>query len=114
MGIPTVSSVMPRLASSAVCPSAVPPPWLPMAGMMNGRAPRSRRNPPMDARIAGRLAIRRLPAVMPIRLPVRSGQRSADRERRTSSPGSGEWALENCWRTRYILGSALLRSFWTA
>ena len=36
------SAVMPSLASVASWPSAVAPPWLPIAGTTNGAAPRSR------------------------------------------------------------------------
>ena len=39
---PIASSVMPSVSSIARCPSAVAPPWLPIAGTTNGSAPRSR------------------------------------------------------------------------
>ena len=40
MGAWTVCSVTPYEASTSIWPSAVAPPWLPMAGTMNGCAPR--------------------------------------------------------------------------
>ena len=40
IGQPQKSSVMPNDARRSVCPCAVPPPWLPIAGTMNGAAPR--------------------------------------------------------------------------
>ena len=40
---PTASAVTPRVASISIWPEAVPPPWLPMAGMTKGCAPAARR-----------------------------------------------------------------------
>ena len=40
---PMASSVMPSVSSIARCPSAVAPPWLPIAGTTNGSAPSSRK-----------------------------------------------------------------------
>src|SRR5262249_1046450 len=39
IGAPADSSVIPKVARISFCPSAVAPPWLPIAGKMNGRAP---------------------------------------------------------------------------
>ena len=39
-GSPPMRSVTPRCSSTSRCPSAVPPPWLPIAGMTKGTAPR--------------------------------------------------------------------------
>ena len=39
MGAPRVSGVCPRCLSTSICPAAVPPPWLPIAGRMTGVAP---------------------------------------------------------------------------
>ena len=36
---PVYSSVIPYDSTIARCPSAVPPPWLPIAGMITGLAP---------------------------------------------------------------------------
>ena len=36
IGAPTLASVTPRWASTPAWPSAVAPPWLPIAGTMNG------------------------------------------------------------------------------
>ena len=41
MGTPMLSSVTLYPASISSCPCAVAPAWLPIAGMMNGRAPHS-------------------------------------------------------------------------
>ena len=38
MGAPRVSGVCPRCLSTSICPAAVPPPWLPIAGRMTGVA----------------------------------------------------------------------------
>ena len=38
-GTPIDSDVIPQPASTSRCPSAVAPPWLPIAGTMNGSAP---------------------------------------------------------------------------
>ncbi len=42
MRAPTVASVMPRVSSTSTWPGAVPPPWLPIAGITKGRAPADR------------------------------------------------------------------------
>src|SRR4051812_3466928 len=42
IGAPTLASVTPSPASIATWPSAVAPAWLPIAGTMNGSAPRAR------------------------------------------------------------------------
>ena len=59
---PTDSSVMPSEWSIFSWPSAVAPPWLPIAGTTNGSAPRSR-SPPIAPRVSStRLLSPRLPA----------------------------------------------------
>ena len=58
---PALSSVTPRSASSATWPSAVAPPWLPMAGKMNGRIPRAANQPITAATMSGRWVMPREP-----------------------------------------------------
>jgi len=69
IGQPTVCSVTPSWARTLICPSAVAPPWLPMAGTMKGRAPRSRTSRAMARTSAGRSASPRLPTVSAMLMP---------------------------------------------
>ncbi len=66
---PTVSSVTPRPASTARCPAAVAPPWLPMQGTTKGSPPTSWTAATAAARTAGRSWIPLLPAVIATRAP---------------------------------------------
>ena len=66
------ASVMPYDSSSRRCPSAVPPPWLPMAGTTNGSAPRPSRCSTIARVIAAMLAMPRLPAVTATLCPGRT------------------------------------------
>src|SRR4051794_18887154 len=59
---PIASSVMPSSSSMPRCPSAVAPPWLPIAGTTNGSAPRSRRPSMVPRRTSTRPVSPRLPA----------------------------------------------------
>ena len=70
MGAPTVSSVMPMPASMSRWPSAVAPPWLPMAGNRKGSPPALRISEAMVFRTSGRPVMPRLPAVMATRSPA--------------------------------------------
>ena len=76
------SAVMPSLASVASWPSAVAPPWLPIAGTTNGAAPRSR-SPAMAPRSSSTCAVKpRLPAPTATVIPSSTAPASA---RTTSS-----------------------------
>lgn len=63
------SSVIPKPASISFCPSAVAPPWLPMAGTMNGSAPRRFTASTTALVMMSTLRIPRLPAVMAMIMP---------------------------------------------
>src|SRR5918995_4044107 len=64
IGAPTDSSVTPRLRRISTCPSAVAPPWLPMAGTMKGEAPASFKIWTSERRTLSIPATPRLPAVI--------------------------------------------------
>src|SRR5215213_6928813 len=69
IGAPTDSSVTPRLRRISTCPSAVAPPWLPIAGTRKGLAPASFRISTSERRMASIPAIPRLPAVIATSAP---------------------------------------------
>ena len=64
IGQPTDAALMPYDSSTCRWPSAVPPPWLPIAGTSSGSAPSERKCSTAARRIKAILAIPRLPAVM--------------------------------------------------
>ena len=66
---PTLSSVTPSFPSTARCPAAVAPPWLPMQGAMKGSPPAARTAATAARSTAGRSAMPLLPAVIPTRAP---------------------------------------------
>src|SRR5215207_897803 len=70
MGTPTDSSVTPRLRRISTCPSAVAPPWLPIAGTMKGFAPASFRIWTSERKISSIPEIPRLPAVIATSAPA--------------------------------------------
>jgi|GEM_PF-5037263 len=69
IGAPIASSVMPYSAMSSIWPSAVAPPWLPMAGTMKGFASSFFSSSMMVLMIRAMLDTPRLPAVIAIRCP---------------------------------------------
>ena len=69
IGAPIAASLMPKVSRISACPSAVAPPWLPMAGMMKGWACRSFTMSTSSFTITARLAICRLPTAITTRLP---------------------------------------------
>ena len=69
IGAPQDSSVTPRLSSISTCPSAVAPPWLPIAGTMKGSAPISLRTETSPRRIPSISATPLLPAVSATLMP---------------------------------------------
>ena len=86
---PTLSAVTPRSRSTARCPSAVAPPWLPMHGATKGSPPASRTAATAARRTAGRSAMPLLPAVIPTRAPrVTSVCRPTRRNPLATSPGT--------------------------
>ncbi len=73
---PTDSAVTPRCSSIARWPSAVAPPWLPIAGTTNGSAP-SERSPLIDPRSSStRRDSPRLPAPTATVMPGRTASAS--------------------------------------
>ena len=60
---PISASPIPRVSSSACCPSAVAPPWLPIAGTTKG-------DPLEAARIAGVFGVKRTPDLLPFCHPI--------------------------------------------
>ena len=72
IGQPALLSVTPSPASSAFWPSAVAPPWLPMAGTTKGSAPQARTRAAMAATRTGSSAMPRLPTLRATRMPGRT------------------------------------------
>ena len=72
MGAPTDSSETPSDSSIIRCPSLVPPPWLPIAGKMNGSAPYERSRATAVRTISGSWSIPRLPTATATRSPLRA------------------------------------------
>ncbi len=69
IGAPQNSSVTPKDSRISTCPSAVAPPWLPIAGTIKGSAPISLRVATMERRISCISAIPLLPAVSATLMP---------------------------------------------
>ena len=69
IGAPTSRSVTPYPASTSRWPSAVAPPWLPMAGTITGSAPRARSHRTSVAAISPMRSTPRLPMAKATRLP---------------------------------------------
>ena len=69
MGTPIVSSVIPKLERIIRCPSAVEPPWLPIAGIIKGLHPSSFGKSHTVLIVNAMLATPRLPAVTAIDIP---------------------------------------------
>ena len=69
IGAPQSSSVMPRDSRISTCPSAVAPPWLPIAGTIKGSASISFRISTRERRIPSIWAMPRLPAVSATLMP---------------------------------------------
>ncbi len=93
---PVVSGVKPMPSSICRCPSAVAPPWLPMAGMITAEAPFDFTQSASVRTISGIFAMPRLPTVIPIRCPgltvsANSGSASCSlmRPATSSSRGAG-------------------------
>ena len=108
IGHPHDSSVMPNVASIPTCPSAVPPPWLPIAGTMTGSAPRPRTCSTVARTATAMFAMPLLPAVIATRCPgctrvPRSSDASASSTLAATSATSGpltDWrAKKNEGRT---------------
>ena len=100
-----LSSVTPYPASTSTWPSAVAPPWLPIAGRTNGSPPRSRTASPAARRIRAMLATPRLPAVIPTRIPgLIPATRARTWARVSPAMSSSTGASKRC-RTRTIRGS---------
>ena len=106
IGQPTSASVMPYDSTTRRCPSAVPPPWLPIAGTMNGRAPSPLRCSTIARVIAAMSAMPRLPAVTATVWPGWTLRPSSSRAScRPTSPGtSSTRSASNVWRRRKICG----------
>ncbi|MFN7015211.1 MAG: hypothetical protein ACK4ON_13175, partial [Bacteroidia bacterium] len=64
IGAPTLSEVIPRLFKTSICPSGVAPPWLPIAGIINGCPPYFLTSLTIVAIISTIFAIPLLPAVI--------------------------------------------------
>src|SRR4051812_10356420 len=79
MGIPPVCSVIPRSANIWTWPSAVAPPWEPIAGTTNGSAPTERSQSPAARSTAGLSWMPRLPAVIATLMPRRTRSRRGSR-----------------------------------
>ena len=97
---------MPYDSSTCRWPSAVPPPWLPMAGTRNGSAPSARKCSTAARRITAMLAIPRLPAVMATLCPGCTRRCSSSRASWawTSPATSATRGRAKFWRTRKIWG----------
>ena len=88
----TTSPPIPYPASTARCPSAVPPPCDPIAGTMNGDAPASRSPSTIAVTTSRSGDTPRLPTATATRAPRRMGSRAspdrmAPRRSATSSAG---------------------------
>ena len=105
-GTPSAASLMPNPASTSACPSAAPPPWLPMAGTMNGSAAKERMASLtiLTTRATGDTP--REPTAIAMREPdptpwAVSTDRASAASRRSKS-GTSE--ASNCCRTRCMRG----------
>src|SRR3970282_1096093 len=94
------------------CPSGVAPPWLPMAGMTKGLAPRAFRWSTVARTIAAILAIPRLPPPTATRSPGLIGREMADNAWRTAAGISSTRGRGKDWRTRTIRGKAMAPSIY--
>ena len=99
IGMPTASSVTPRLASISSWPSAVAPPCDPMAGTTNGSAPSSRSHAPASRTTSGLSWMPRLPAVSATRIPAVTRPRNGSRASRVAAATSRTWGASNFCRT---------------
>ncbi len=70
-GTPKVCSVIPNVANTPVCPAAVAPPWLPMAGTTNGLASSSSTTSTIAFAAGTRSVIPRLPNAIATESPGR-------------------------------------------
>src|SRR5438128_757265 len=91
------------------CPSAVPPPWLPIAGMITGFAPSARTWSHTDLMTSATFAIPRLPAVIATVWPgpIFRPRSSVPSWRWTSAVMSATRGASNRCRMRSIRGNAL-------
>ena len=84
-GAPTVASVTPRCASMPAWPSAVAPPWLPIAGTMNGAKSRCLRWRTAAATTFGMWAMPRLPTATATLAPLRRSASCCERASASST-----------------------------
>src|SRR5205807_5213807 len=77
-GAPTRASVTPSAARTSTCPSAVAPPWLPIPGNTNGRAPCRLRACTTAAAIRSISATPRLPTATATVPPLRSEEHTSE------------------------------------
>ena len=100
--MPTLSGVIPNPARTSIWPFAVAPPWLPIAGTINGLAPACFNKPAISRRINAKLAMPRLPAVTATESPglTRSSSPGFLNSFRTAAATSFRIGLGNCCRTR--------------
>src|SRR5919199_1828322 len=110
---PTDSSVMPRLARISTCPSAVAPPWLPIAGTMKGLAPASLSIRTSERSTPSMPEIPRLPAVIAISMPgsILSPISPFSHCSRSASPTSSTRGLGKSCLTFTNLGKRTLAPF---
>jgi hypothetical protein len=108
---PTDSSVTPRLRRISTCPSAVAPPWLPIAGTIKGEAPASFRISTRERKIPSIPAIPRLPAVIATSDPdsIRALISSLAHCSRSAAPTSSTRGLGKSCLTLTTFGNSILR-----
>ena len=102
---PMVASVMPYCSSTERCPSAVAPPWLPMAGKTNGRAPCALSQSTVARTMTAMLAMPRLPAPTATVSPRLMGRVAPARVFLTPPGMSSRRVRGKVCRTRCIVGS---------
>src|SRR5215218_4396116 len=109
IGAPTDSSVTPRLRRISTCPSAVAPPWLPIAGMTKGEAPASFKIRTSERKTLSIPATPRLPAVIATSAPgsIRVLISSFAHCSRSASPTSSTRGLGKSCLTLITLGNRI-------
>src|SRR5215208_2803373 len=109
IGAPTDSSVTPRLRRISTCPSAVAPPWLPIAGMTKGEAPASFKIRTSERKTLSIPATPRLPAVIATSAPgsIRVLISSFAHCSRSASPTSSTRGLGKSCLTLTTLGNRI-------
>ena len=107
---PIVAGVIPYPARTASWPSAVAPPWLPMAGTMNTSAPASCSRSTTALTTSSMRSMPRLPAATQARVPGRTVPMTSSIARRTAAGTSSIAAVSRRWRTSAQRGRACGRN----